>query len=61
MYLVYATPPTVYSDSFETLHAFLSWSEDAHLLGHELQKVLPPPPPPPPPRGNFVDFVFLKA
>ena len=43
MYLVYATPPTVYSDSFETLHVFRSWTEDAHILGHELLRVLPPP------------------
>ena len=32
MYLVYATPPTVYSDSFETLQVFRAWSEDAHIL-----------------------------
>ena len=52
MYLVYATPPTVYSDSFETLQVFRSWSDDAHILGHELLRVLLPP------GGNFVDYVF---
>ena len=51
MYLVYATPPTVYSDSFGTLHVFRSWTEDARILGHELLRVLPP-------RGNLVDYVF---
>ena len=28
MYLVYATPPTVYYDSLETLQVFRSWSAD---------------------------------
>ena len=54
MYLVYATPPTVYSDSFETLQVFRSWSDDAHILGHELLRVLLSPPP----GENFVDYVF---
>ena len=57
MYLVYATPPTVYSDSFETLHAFRSWSEDAHILGRELLRVLLPPPPP---KGELCRLCFLK-
>ena len=54
MYLVYATPPTVYSDSFETLHVFRSWTEDAHILSHELLRVLPPP------QGELSRLCFLK-
>ena len=53
MYLVYATPPTVYSDSFETLHVFRSWTEDAHILCHELLRVLPP-------QGELSRLCFLK-
>ena len=56
MYLVYATPPTVYSDSFETLHAFRSWSEDAHILGRELLRVLLPPP-----MGELCRLCFFKS
>ena len=28
----YASPPTVYADSFENLQVFRSWSEDVHFV-----------------------------
>ena len=30
-YLVPLTPPTVFGQSFETLHGFLGWPEDRHV------------------------------
>ena len=29
---MYASPPTVYADSFETLQVFSSWSEGSHTV-----------------------------
>ena len=31
-HLVYASPPTFYVDSFETLQMFRSWSENVHIV-----------------------------
>ena len=31
---VSATPPTIYSDLFETLEVFCSWSKNVHMVLH---------------------------
>ena len=35
MHLVFADPPTVLGDPFETLQGLLGWSEDTHMLFSE--------------------------